>query len=243
MAIKGKSKSKGGSRAVTRGPKPTYVPVRRPLLLRRSFWISAGSVLLVLAVLGIWYGVAKERAQAREAELARRLRNSALELQARVDPIITPLGNPVPPSAFEAFPDLKGALGDAAGGKGDPSALADLARSAAGVAGKAADDLEKVDAAAIVGNKGFDAAFVLNAINARLRMVQGLRLFRQAALLAVGAAGERGDRAAELTARAKDVFDLATQVFGDGYHDYVEVQLAAGIFQPIPPAPAAGSSG
>ncbi len=237
MAIKGKSKPKGGSRAVTRGPKPTYVPVRPPLLARRSFWVSLGAIVLVLAVVGIWYGVAKERAQAREAELARRLRDAALELQRRIDPIITPLGTPVPPSAFDAFPDLGGALTDAAGPSGDPKALADVARAAAEAAGKAADDLEAVEAATIMGGKGFDAPVVLNAINGRLRMIQGLRLFRQAALLAVDAAGERGGRAAELTARAKDVFDLAGQVFGDGYHDYLEVQFAANIFQPTLPTP------
>lgn len=237
MAIKGKSRPKGGSRAVTRGPKPTYVPVRPPLLARRSFWVSAGAVVLVLAALGIWYGVSKERAQAREAELARRLRNAALELQGRVDPIITPLGTPVPPTAFDAFPDLGSALTDAARGAGDPKALADLATAAATNAGKAADDLERIEAATIVGGKGFDEAFVLNAINARLRMVQGLRLFRQAALLGADAAAERGDRAAELATRAKDVFDLATQVFADGYHDYVEVQVEADIFQPVLPPP------
>lgn len=237
MAIKGKNRPKGGSRTITRGPKPTYVPVRPPLLARRSFWLSVGAVALALAVLGIWYGVARERAQAREAELARRLRNVALELRGRIDPIITPLGTPVPPSAFDAFPDLGGALADAAESPGDPKALADVARSAAEAAGKAADDLEQIEAAMIVGGKGFDRAFVLNAINARLRMIQGLRLFRQAALLAVDAAGERGDGAAELATRAKEVFDLAGQVFADGYHDYLEVQFAADIFQPAPPIP------
>jgi hypothetical protein len=237
VAIKGKSKPKRGSRAVTPGPKPTYVPVRPPLLARRSFWVSAGAIVLVLAALGIWYGVSKERAQAREAELARRLRNAALELQGRIDPIITPLGKPIPPSAFEAFPDLQSALSGAVGGGGDPKALADIANAAADAAGKAADDLEQVEAATIVGGKDLDAVFVLNAINARLRMIQGLRLFRQAGLLAVDAAAERGDRATELATRAKDVFDLASQVFGDGYHDYLEVQFKADIFRPTLPQP------
>lgn len=235
MAIKGKSKPKGGSRVVTRGPKPTYVPVRRPLLARRSFWYALGAAVLVLAVAGIGYGLAKERAQAREAERARRLRNVALEIQGRFDPIITPLGTPVPPTAFKAFPDLEGALAGAADGSGDPKGLADAATAAAETAGKAADDLEKIDVAAIVGGKDLDEAFVLNAINARLRMIQGLRLFRQAALLASDAAAERAGRSAELAARAKDVFDLASQVFDDGYHDYVEVQAAADILQPLPP--------
>lgn len=235
MAIKGKSRPKGGSRAITRGPKPAYVPVRPPLLARRSFWYSLGAIVLVLAVAGIWYGVAKERAQAREAELAERLRNTALELQRRIDPIVTPLGTPVPPSGLDLFPELATALSEAAGGSGDRNGLAEVAAAAADAAGTAADDLEGVDAASIVRGKGFDAAFTLNAVNARLRMVQGLRLVRQAALLAEGAAAERGDRAVELATRAKDVFDLASQVFADGYRDYVEVQLEAGVFRPVLP--------
>ncbi|GBC86960.1 hypothetical protein HRbin12_00960 [bacterium HR12] len=235
MAIKGKGKPKGGSRTITPGPKPTYVPVRPPLLARRSFWTTVGAVALVLLVAGVWYGVARERAQAREAELARRLRNAALDLRSAIDPILAPLGTPTPPSGFEAFPDLRTALEDAADGGGAPADLADVAGPVAERASKAADDLEAVDAAGIVGGKGFDMAVVLNAVNARARMVQGLRLFHQAALLAADAAEQDGELAARLVTRAKDVFDLAGRVFADGYHDYVEVQLAAGVFEPVIP--------
>jgi hypothetical protein len=233
MAIKGKSKPRGGSRAVTPGPKPTYVPVRPPLLMRRSFWIPVAAAVLVLAALGIWYGVSKERARAREEELARRLRDTALELQGLIDPIVTPLGSHVPPGAFDPFPELGRALAEAAEGRGDPESLADVATGAAEAAGKAAEDLERIEVAAIVGGKGFDKAFTLNAINARLRMVQALGLFRQAALLGVEAAAERGDPATELAARARDVFELAKQVFDDGYRDYVNVQSEAQIFRPV----------
>lgn len=236
MAIKGKSRPKGGSRAITRGPKPTYVPVRKPILARRSFWVGTGAAAMVLLVAGLWYGVARERAQAREAELARRLRNAALELQGRIEPVLAPLGMPVPPSGFDAFPDLRTALAEAVDGKGDPSGLADAATPVAERAAKAADELEAVDATGIVGNKGFDMAVVLNAVNARARMVQGLRLYHQAALLAADAAEQDGDLATELATRAKEVFDLAGRVFADGYHDYVEVQLAADVFQPVFPS-------
>ncbi len=235
MAIKGKSRSKGGARRITQGPKPTYVPVRPPLLARRSFWYSVGALVLVLAVAGIWYGVARERAQAREEALARRLRTAALELQARVDPVLTPLGTPEPPSGFEAFPELASALADASAGRAAPEDLADVAGPVAERAGKAADDLEAVDVTGIVGGKGFDMTVVLNAVNARARMVQGLRLYREAALLAAGAAERDGEVAAELVERATGVFDLAGKVFADGYHDYVEVQLDAGVFRPVFP--------
>src|SRR3989304_4033571 len=104
MAIKGKSKPKGGARPVTRGPRPAYVPVRKPFVQRRSFWYSILAVVLLASAIGIWYGLAKQRESDREDELAASLRKAATEYQQRVDPILAAVGAPAPPSGVATLP-------------------------------------------------------------------------------------------------------------------------------------------
>ena len=100
MAIKGKTKSKT-PKAVTRGPKPGYVPVKRPLLARRGFWVAIAGFLGVLVLAGLWYGFAKEQSQTREREL-NEARASAIQVYGRqVEPIIGTAG-----TAWAAFDQI-----------------------------------------------------------------------------------------------------------------------------------------
>ncbi len=235
MAIKGKSRPKGGGKPVTRGPKPSYTPVRQPLLGRRSFWIGTAVVGGVLAVAGLWYGLARERTNAREQDLKDALRTAGSAYQSKVDPILAPVGQAQPPSGFLVFTAFSDAMGAFKNGKGDPGALSAAAADAAGRAKKAADALDKVDAVAIVRDKGLDKDFVLYVINSKARMVEGLRLYHLAASLAQDAMKASGAEQEELLARAQDALDLAGTVFGEGYDDYVQARLQAGVFQPTVP--------
>ena len=232
MAIKGKSKPKGGARPVTRGPRPAYVPVRKPLVQRRSFWYSILAVVLLASAIGIWYGLAKQRESDREDELAASLRKAATEYQQRVDPILAAVGAPVPPSGFDTFPDLEAALNSLLDGQSETADLDEVASATAETAKGAVGDLEAIEAAQIVAGKGFQQHVVLYVINSRSRMVQGLRLYEQAALLATDAAAAKGDGIVELATRAKELVSLARGIFADGYQDFIEVQFRAGIYAP-----------
>jgi hypothetical protein len=232
MAIKGKSRPKSGGKPVTRGPRPTYVPVKKPLLARRGLWIGVVSVLVIASIVGIWYGIARQRSKDREAALAQRLRVAATKYQGLVDPVLAPIGQSQAPSGFIAFSEFSDALKAFADGSGDAASLTSTASTASDQAKKAAASLDKVDAVAIVSGKGFDENFVLYVVNSKARMVEGLDLYRQAALLAQDAANASGQEADELTARAKDVLGTADKVFGEGYQDYTEARFKAGTFQP-----------
>jgi hypothetical protein len=237
MAIKGKSKPKGGAKSVTRGPKPAYVPVRKPLFQRRSFWLSVLGLVIVASVAGIWYGVAKQRTADREEELAAARRDAATEYQQQVEPILATVGQPLPPSGFEVFPELSAQVSAFLDGSVGPSELDATASAVAKGARGAAADLEKVDAVGIVAGKGFNRTFPLYVLNSQDQMSRGLRLFEQAARVARAAAATEGEAATELAERASEIADIAAAEFAAGYRDYTEARFRAGIYQPTPTLP------
>ena len=237
MAIKGKSKPKGGAKTVTRGPKPAYVPVRKPLLQRRSFWLSVLAILVVASVAGVWYGIAKQRTADREEEVAAARRDAATEYQQQVEPILATVGQPLPPSGFEAFPELSAQVSAFLDGSVEPSELDATASAVARGARRAAADVEGIDAVGIVAGKGFSETFVLYVLNAQDRMRLGLRLFEQAARVEQAAAATEGEAATELAERASELVDIAAAEFATGYQDYTEARFRAGIYQPTPTLP------
>ena len=237
MTIKGKSKPKGGGKAVTRGPKPAYVPVHKPLLQRRSFWYAVLGLVVVASITGIWYGLAKQRTADRAEQLAAAKEAAATAYQQEVEPVLAPIGQPVPPSGFDVLPELTTQLTAFIDGTIEPAALDETASAVATAAKRAAADLEAIDAVGIVGGKGLDETFVLYVLNSQDRMARAIRLYEQAALLAQDAAAADGDTATDLAGRAKDVTDIAATEFALGYQDYTEARFRAGIFQPIPVVP------
>lgn len=232
MAIKGKSKPKGGAKPVTRGPRPQYVPVRTPLLQRRAFWYTTIAVVVIASALGIWYGIAQERESDRERELQASLRRTVTDYQKQIDPVLLTVGTEIP-GGYDTFPEFEDALNTFIDGQGTPADLHQAAEATAKAAGAAAEKLEAIDAAGLVAGKGFDAEVALFVVNARSRMAQGLRVYEHAAKLATDAAAAGGDQAIELAKRAKEAAALAKDIFADGYQDYIEVQVRAGTYQPV----------
>lgn len=233
MAIKGKSKPKGGAKPVTRGPRPTYVPVRTPLLQRRSFWFTVIAVVVVASALGIWYGIAQQRESDRERELEASLRRTVTDYQEQIEPILLTVGTPIP-SGYDTFPEFEDALNTFIDGQGKPADLQASAEATAQAAGTAAENLEAIEAAALVAGKGFDAEVALFVINSQSRMAQALRAYENAALLASDAVTAGDEQGSGLAKRAKEQVALARDIFADGYQDYIEVQVRAGTYQPMP---------
>src|SRR5512134_3954723 len=233
MAIKGKSKPKGGAKPVTRGPRPAYVPVRTPLLQRRSFWFTVIAVVVVASALGIWYGIAQQRESDRERELEASLRRTVTDYQEQIEPILLTVGTPIP-SGYDTFPEFEDALNTFIDGQGKPADLQASAEATAQAAGTAAENLEAIEAAALVAGKGFDAEVALFVINSQSRMAQALRAYENAALLAADAAAAGDEQGIALARRAKEQVALARDIFADGYQDYIEVQVRAGTYQPMP---------
>jgi hypothetical protein len=235
MAIKGKSKSRG-TRTVARGPKPAYVPIKTPWYRRRGLWLVIATVVAIAAIEGLVYGFARERTDERRAERRDRLAAAMNDFVGEIEPILTPIGNAVPPSSFDAFPALGGAIGGLEG-EDVPAELLDAAGSAAeDTAGTARDSaalFEEVDVAGIVQDQGFNRSFVVYLFDARDGFARAMHLYREAALLTTMAVeAEEGEARDGLVARARGTHDLAEGAFAAAYSAYVNAQIAAGVFQP-----------
>ena len=240
MAIKGKSKPRS-RRVVTPGPRPSYTPVKRPLLARRGFRIGVLVVVVAASVGGIWYGLARERTQARERALAERERTAAITFRGRVEGAIGSAGQPAPPDGFTAFPALTADVDGLQKGTaklGTVHADAKATRTAAKGAWQAMDE---IDVLSITANRGFDAAFVNYFFNAREKMQDGLKLYEHAALLVERAAAATGGARTELLDSVGGILDVAAGLMNSGYSDFIQVQQEAGIFQPSLPSAPAGS--
>jgi hypothetical protein len=242
VAIKGKSKSRG-SKSVTSGPKPAYVPVKTPLLRRRGLWIFVGTLVGCAVVAGLWYGLVQERNQSRDEALQTRMAATMADYQGQVEPILSTVGQAAPPSSFNAYPTLGAAIDaikaddatqdawDNAGTEADSAAQS--AKSAAGL-------FDEIEPTKLVADKGFSPDFVLYLINSQDGFVRATKLYRQAALLTTMAVeSDPGPARDNLVTRASEVYDLASDTFARAYDDYVQGQVQAGTFAPT--APGTGS--
>jgi hypothetical protein len=231
MAIKGKSKGRA-ARAVTRGPKPAYVPVKKPLLARRGFWIAIASVLGVLVIAGLWYGFARERSQTRERELEE-ARAEAFETYGRqIEPIIGSVGEPVDPASWSSFTELSEAIDTLEAGEGQPGEVAATGSGSASTARNAWGALENVDALAAVRGRGLDQLFVAYVLGSRESLIASLKLYEQAGeLVAMAAEAPEGTERDALIQRARGVIEVARSTFESGFSDYVEASTLAGLFE------------
>lgn len=232
MAIKGKARSRGGGKGVTRGPKPAYVPVRVPILRRRGFWIGVLIVLVVGSIAGIAYGLAREASAKRADEQQARLATTMRTYQGKVDPILSKVGNSTPPAGFTALPSLGTTLDGLQNGTSSTKDAVSAAKTAASQAADAAKALDTIDVPRLVGGKGFTKDFVIYAINAKTRFVESMHLYQRVASLIETATKTSGATRSSILDSAKGVLDTANQVFSEGYSDYVEAQTDAGTFTP-----------
>ena len=238
MAIKGKTKGRG-AKAVTRGPKPVYQPVKKRLLAKREFWLVILSILGVMVIVGLVAGFIAERNSNAQDEVEQRMRATMSSFQGQVDPVLTTIGQAQPPTGYQVFTDLSTAVDNLVSEKpdapADPKALTQTATDAATSAKTALEALQAIDETVLIRGKGFSEEFVLYVINAKANLVRAMTLYGEAAKLLELAADAQGAERAELAARAKAILKAATEMFDRGYGDYVEAQTKAGVFAPAAP--------
>jgi len=231
MAIKGRSKPRS-RKVVTPGPRPAYVPVKKPLLARRGVQIAILAVVAVGAAAGIWYGIAKERTEDRARHLQQRKRTAAVTFQGKIEAAIVGVGQPAPPSGFSAFPALTADVEGLSNGDVKPEAAAEAAKGVRTTARGAWQALDEIDLTEMVAGKGFDLSLVNYFFNAREKMADALKLYERVAVMVEQAANASGAERADVLDSAKGITDVAASLFNSGYSDYVQVQFEGGILQP-----------
>jgi hypothetical protein len=231
MAIKGKSKPKA-RRSVTPGPRPVYVPVKRPLVQRRGFQIGVVAVLAVAVLGAIAYGFVHERNQNREAAQQALLKRIASAYSAEAQTAISAVGSAQAVS-FTLLPDLKTQIDGLRSGDAKPADVATSAKTMQQQASGAADDVAAIDPASMIRGKGVEnRVFVDDLIDASLKMENGLRMDAVAAgILQQAASASPAERKA-LLEQAESARTTAETVFQSGYANWVDAQVAAGTYQP-----------
>lgn len=235
MAIKGKGKTK--TKQVTRAPRSSYTPPPVPLFAKRWVQVTAAFVvgILVVAFVAWIRGNLKASSDDRaERQQQSRERTAMQAYQGQIDPVLTQVGTAQGPS-FQAFPRLGQTIdayenGDA-GADEATQAASDTERTAV----KVSAALKEIDTAKLVSGKDLPQAFVSDVIASKTTMSQGIELYRQSAHLFAMALETSGQQQEDLLASAKDVNATATEVFLDGYSDYLAAQVSAGTYQPQQP--------
>ena len=240
MAIKGKSKGRS-ARSVTRGPKPVYTPVKKPLLAKREFWLVIAGILGVAIVVGLVVGFIAQRNASAQDDLEARMRTTMSQYQGDVESILSQIGQANPPSGFNAFPDFTKAVTDlqsgTAGGTTDPAALKQTASDTIAKAKSAFKAFDEIAEDKLIQDKGFTRDFVLYIINSKGNFVRAMELYRQAGELLTMAADADGAQRDQLVARAAAITSIANEIFTRAYSDYIEAQTEAGTFAPQAPVP------
>ncbi len=235
MAIKGKSKGRT-ARSVTAGPKPVYTPVKRPLLAKRGFWITIGSILGVALLAGLVVGWLIERDSNADAERQERMQTAVNQYQGALAPILATLGQPVPPASFSALPEFAQALTDLENETRDQPVPAGRLNTTVDntlqSVGNARQALEEIDESDLVAGKDLSQDFVLYVLDSKADLVRAVSLYEEAALLVGMAADAEGSQREELVARARGVADAAAGLLNDGYSEFVQAQAEAGVFDP-----------
>jgi hypothetical protein len=244
MAIKGKSKGRT-AKAVTRGPKPVYQPVKTPLLAKRGFWLVIATILGAAVVVGLVVGFIAERNSSEQDELEQRMQAAVSAYQGELEPILTTVGQPRAPSGFDAFADLGAAVAsleaETPQEPADPQALMQTAADSVASAKGALEALETIDETSLIRGKGFSEEFVLYVINSKGNLARAMVLYREAARLLELTADADGAQRQELAHRTRGVLNSADEIFARGYAEYVQAQTKAGVFAPSAlPAPTGG---
>jgi hypothetical protein len=242
VAIKGKTKSRG-AKGVTRGPKPVYVPVKTPLLRRSGLWIAVGTLLVGALVAALAVGFIQERSDQREQDQIQEMATAVNQYRGQIDPILSTIGTPLPPTGFDGFPELDTALTALEAREIDNAGLKQAGVSAESVASSARSAIglvEEIPASDLLRGHDFSQEFVLYVVDSQGNFLRGLELYREAALLtAMAVDAESKTLRDDLTARARGVTKVADEVFSRGYSQYVEAQSAAQVFDPF----ASGATG
>ncbi len=245
MAIKGKSKGRTG-RSVTPGPKPVYTPVKKPLLAKRAFWVTLGSILGVALLAGLVSAWLIQRDANAEAELEDRMRTAVSQYQGALAPILATVGQPIPPTSFAGFPELTNAVAALEEETNDrPVEARPIERTASDAlesARNAERSIEEIDTTELISGRGFSEDFVLYVINSKANILRAMSLYQESALLVEMAAAAEGAEREQLTARARGVLDSASEVLNRGYSEFTQAQFMVGEAPPIQPPSPTGAS-
>jgi hypothetical protein len=231
MAIKGKGRAR--RRTVTSGPKPVYVPVRKPLLQRRSFQIGAAVVVGAGILATVVIGLLIQRANDRREDRRRTERE-----------ILTRFGGAVQRSLFGAvetfqtsvipFPDLTRDLNRMKTGDLDPKEAVVNANAIVKLAGDATTSISGIPTSRLIEGH----PDLLELSQAQTLLGNAFRLFGEVGDMMKLAARQEDRKVRDaLIDQGQELYGQAATMFQQGYQGYVNVRFDYGLEPPIVPPP------
>lgn len=230
MAIKGKGKTR--PRRAPRPPRHQPVQVKAAFFTRRWVQVTGAFVLGFLAMIFlVWVtnGLREQsridRSREREAAELQRTRGVVQDWAGVVDAEVGAIGQ-------VTGPGIPPTLLPAASAAIDGVAAGDDVRGAAGTLDEAASDLataiETLDAYELpdrIANKGFDITQTNYLLNSKTKLLEGLRSYRDAVVIAERALSG-GDGLGRIAAELRD---RALTLFAAGWRDLEQVKQSVGI--------------
>lgn len=237
MAIKGKSKPKGKSKAVARAPRREPVTVKPPLFQRRWIQLVTFFVLGVIAMtIFVWVtnGLRQDRADKDASAAAATRLVAANAWQREVESAVGNVGTVSNTGQAPAiFADTNAAI-DALKKGSAPAGAAATFGTAVKDAQTAIDSLTKFDVAGTIRNQGFDEAEALFFTDSKDRLVNALTLYQKAAETGKLAVLANGAQAASLTQLADELRSAANTEFQQAWSTYGEALVSGGNRSAIP---------
>ncbi|HYU58971.1 MAG TPA: hypothetical protein VEO00_13125 [Actinomycetota bacterium] len=222
MAIKGKSRSRGGR--VGNAPRPVIVIKKMPFLQRRS--TRMGALLLVLGVIGatLWIGFAKQRVnedRARQGE-------SVSRINSQVQNNLQGISQPLPPSNLSILPDLAGNLEQFKSGDLSAKKVRDATRLIPKTMQGAAETIGGIEVPDELRNHDYTA----DLLDALFLMSQGLKAYGNVAASMLLATNLDGDARADLLDSATDALADGQKLFDHGYQKLTNIRTELGVYSP-----------
>lgn len=228
MAIKGKGRSK--RRGVAAAPKPVYVQPKHPWYLKRRFWITAGIVAAVAAVVGITIAVIvgthdRHQREARAA-LRRTERSIVQRFGDQVDSALSPVGKGATLTSFQPFPDFSSYIGEFQKGNLTTKVVVKQADTYSTQAATALAAVQKIDGASMIGAHAVD---LNDLVNGQTEIVHGLQIYQQVADGLKLAAQASGSQRKDLITHTTSLLTIASSVFNEGYQAIVGLRARFGL--------------
>jgi hypothetical protein len=239
MAIKGKGKTKG--RASARAPRRMPVDVPIPFFLRRRAQVMLAFVVGILVViLAVWVtnGLRQQRADDKRSAQAADQRAAGQAWKGEVEAALGAIGTltqGAPPTLLPTIGDTIGALD-----KGKvPDGAAETLQTAQDDATTASEAIQAYALVDQIRDKGMTEGQANYFLNSKVRIVEALDLYRQAAAVAELAAAAADTDRAPLVKRAKELEASADQILGEWWSDYQQALVSVQIVE-TPALPTGG---
>lgn len=239
MAIKGKSKARGGRRVIAAPPRPTLVVRKPPLWRRRWVWSVLGAIVALAVLAGVLNALHRSHAR----EFRARERSAILSLTAALQRRFPLDRRVIPPDAIQWFPNLASDLGNLAKGTVKSSDATAEAQRVAASATKAATAVEQMQLTKTIaptfsasGQTGEDrrGATLSQLQDAQFLMAQAFRAYAAVGNLEGIAATAPAKQRTALANEAQTMFSSAGTLFDRGYRKLLDIRDEVGLQTPNP---------